>query len=249
MGFDWSHVTPGISTNTHTPLFSSPIAFDKHSAQISWHRRQGLQPMSDRVRNSESGRLNQVVTGLWLAYLGVRWFGSDDMEKKTAKDFDQELLYLFDQYVHGGIDRRAFLDRAAKFAVGGVTAAMLLDALSPKFAEAQVVAKDDPRLKAEMLEYPSPQGSGTMKGYLVRPAKARREAAGYPGRARESRAQPAHRGRRAPPGAREFRDLRARCPDAARRISRRGRRRRAGALRQTGPGEDARRHAGGGEPG
>ena len=92
------------------------------------------------------------------------------MQKKTAKDFDQELLYLFDQYVHGGIDRRGFLDRAAKFAVGGVTAAMLLDALSPKFAEAQVVAKDDPRLKAEMLEYPSPQGSGAMKGYLVRPA-------------------------------------------------------------------------------
>ena len=93
------------------------------------------------------------------------------MEKKTARDFDQELLNLFDQYVHGGIDRRGFLDRAAKFAVGGMTAAMLLDALSPKFAEAQVVAKDDPRLRAEMLEYPSPQGSGTMKGYLVRPAK------------------------------------------------------------------------------
>ena len=94
------------------------------------------------------------------------------MQKKTAKDFDQELLYLFDEYVHGGIDRRGFLDRAAKFAVGGMTAAMLLDALSPKFAEAQVIAKDDARLKAEMLEYPSPQGSGTMKGYLVRPARA-----------------------------------------------------------------------------
>ena len=93
------------------------------------------------------------------------------MEKKTARDFDQELLNLFDQYVHGGIDHRGFLDRAAKFAVGGMTAAMLLDALSPKFAEAQVVAKDDPRLRAEMLEYPSPQGSGTMKGYLVRPVK------------------------------------------------------------------------------
>ena len=61
------------------------------------------------------------------------------MEKKTSKDFDQELLHLFDQYVHGGIDRRAFLDRAAKFAAGGITAAMLLDQLSPKFAEAQVV--------------------------------------------------------------------------------------------------------------
>jgi carboxymethylenebutenolidase len=94
------------------------------------------------------------------------------MERKTAQDFDQELLNLFDQYVHGGIDRRGFLDRAAKYAVGGMTAAMLLDALNPRFAEAQLVAKDDPRLKAEMLEYPSPQGSGTMKGYLVRPAAA-----------------------------------------------------------------------------
>jgi carboxymethylenebutenolidase len=94
------------------------------------------------------------------------------MVKKTAKDYDQGLLNLFDQYVHGGIDRRTFLDRAGRFAVGGVTAGMLLDELSPKFAEAQVVAKDDPRLKAEMVEYPSPKGSGTMKGYLVRPATA-----------------------------------------------------------------------------
>ena len=62
------------------------------------------------------------------------------MERKTAKDFDQELLDLFDQYVHGGVDRRGFLDRAGKFAVGGVTAGMLLDVLSPKFAEAQQVA-------------------------------------------------------------------------------------------------------------
>ncbi len=94
------------------------------------------------------------------------------MERKTAEDFDPELLILFDAYVHGHVDRRGFLDRATKFAVGGVTAGMLLDALSPKFAEAQKVAKDDPRLKAEMVEYPSPQGTGTMKGYLARPAKA-----------------------------------------------------------------------------
>lgn len=94
------------------------------------------------------------------------------MERKTAADFDQELLDLFDQYVHGGIDRRTFLDRASKFAVGGVTAAMLLDALSPRFAEAQVVKPEDARLKTSRVEYPSPQGSGTMKGYLVQPAKA-----------------------------------------------------------------------------
>jgi carboxymethylenebutenolidase len=94
------------------------------------------------------------------------------MERKTAADFDQELLILFDAYVHGAIDRRGFLDKARKFAVGGVTAAMLLDQLNPKFAEAQVVAPDDKRIKTEDIEYPSPQGSGTMKGHLVRPAAA-----------------------------------------------------------------------------
>lgn len=94
------------------------------------------------------------------------------MSRKTAADFDPEVLILFDAYVHGALDRRGFLDKAAKYTVGGVTAAMLLDELSPKFAEAQQVAKDDPRLKAEFVTYPSPSGSGTMRGYLVRPAKA-----------------------------------------------------------------------------
>jgi carboxymethylenebutenolidase len=94
------------------------------------------------------------------------------MERKTAHDFDQELLVLFDAYVHGGLDRRGFLDKAAKFAVGGVTAAMLLDQLSPKFLEAQVVRTDDDRIVAEYAEYDSPNGSGKMRGYLVRPAKA-----------------------------------------------------------------------------
>ena len=65
------------------------------------------------------------------------------MERKTAHDFDQELLVLFDAYVHGALDRRGFLDRAAKYAVGGVTAVMLLEQLSPKFAEAEVVPADD----------------------------------------------------------------------------------------------------------
>jgi carboxymethylenebutenolidase len=93
------------------------------------------------------------------------------MERKTAHDFDQDLLILFDAYVHGGIDRRAFLDRAAKFAVGGVTAAMLLEQLSPKFLEAQVVRPTDDRIVAEYKEYDSPNGYGKMRGYLVRPAK------------------------------------------------------------------------------
>jgi carboxymethylenebutenolidase len=94
------------------------------------------------------------------------------MERRKATDFDQELLNLFDKYVHGAIDRRGFLDGASKFAVGGMTAAMLLDALNPRFAEAQQVPQDDKRLKAEYLEYPSPQGTGKMRGYFVRPAAA-----------------------------------------------------------------------------
>jgi carboxymethylenebutenolidase len=94
------------------------------------------------------------------------------MDRRKATDFDQELLNLFDEYVHGAIDRRGFLDRAGKYAVGGVTAAMLLDALNPQFAAAQQVPKDDNRLKAEYVEYPSPQGNGPMRGYLVRPAAA-----------------------------------------------------------------------------
>ena len=81
------------------------------------------------------------------------------MERKTAHDFDQELLVLFDAYVHGALDRRGFLDKAAKYAVGGVTAAMLLDQLSPKFVEAQVVKPEDPRIKVQNLEYESPNGT------------------------------------------------------------------------------------------
>ena len=94
------------------------------------------------------------------------------MERKRAEDFDQDLLILFDAYVHGDIDRRGFLDKAAKFAVGGVSAAMLLDMLSPKFAEAQQVPKDDKRLKTDYVEYESPKGYGKMRGYLARPANA-----------------------------------------------------------------------------
>ncbi len=94
------------------------------------------------------------------------------MQRKTAQDFDQDLLILFDAYVHGTIDRRAFLDRAQKFAVGGMTAGMLLTALSPNFAAAQLVPKNDPRIKTETLEFASPNGYGTMKGYLAKPATA-----------------------------------------------------------------------------
>lgn len=94
------------------------------------------------------------------------------MPRKTAHDYDQELLSLFDAYVHGDLDRRGFLERAARFAVGGVTAAMLLEELQPRFAEAQVIPPGDERLRAEHVEYASPAGSGTMGGYWVLPAEA-----------------------------------------------------------------------------
>jgi carboxymethylenebutenolidase len=90
----------------------------------------------------------------------------------TAQDFDQEVLSLFDAYVHGNLDRRGFLRQAQKFAKAGVTAAGLLAALSPDFAAGQQVRPDDARLRTERPSYPAPLGSGTVKGYLARPAGA-----------------------------------------------------------------------------
>ena len=90
----------------------------------------------------------------------------------TTGDFDQDLLILFDAYVHGSLDRRGFLDKAQRFAKAGVTAAGLLAALSPDFAAGQQVLKDDPRLKTEWVTIDSPGGSGKLRGYLVRPASA-----------------------------------------------------------------------------
>jgi carboxymethylenebutenolidase len=92
------------------------------------------------------------------------------MERKKASDFPQELLDLFHLYVHGEIDRAAFLSRAAKFAVGGMTAAGLLAMLKPNYAWAQQVPKDDKRIRTEYDTVPSPQGNGSIRGYLVRPA-------------------------------------------------------------------------------
>jgi carboxymethylenebutenolidase len=89
-----------------------------------------------------------------------------------ASDFDPAVLKLFDQYVHGLIDRRGFLDGATRYATAGVSAAGLLTALSPQFAHAQKVLPTDPRIKTEWIEIASPQGNGQLRGYLVRPAKA-----------------------------------------------------------------------------
>ena len=89
--------------------------------------------------------------------------------RKQASDFPQELLNLFDKYVHGEIPRRDFLEGANKFAVGGLTAAVLLESLAPNYAWAQQVPKDDARIVTEWVSVDSPEGNGTIKGYLAKP--------------------------------------------------------------------------------
>lgn len=93
-------------------------------------------------------------------------------ERKKASDFPPEVMKLFDGYVHGGITRREFLDRAGKYALGGISAAAMLESLQPNFAWAEQVKKDDARIKTAYVEYDSPNGSGKMRGYMAQPAKA-----------------------------------------------------------------------------
>jgi carboxymethylenebutenolidase len=95
------------------------------------------------------------------------------MTRKTAQDFHPEVLKLFDGYVHGSLSRRDFLKDAARYAIGGITALGLLEALSPQFAQAAQVEGNDPRIKASYVEFPSPDGYGKVRGYLVQPAQAR----------------------------------------------------------------------------
>jgi carboxymethylenebutenolidase len=94
------------------------------------------------------------------------------MERRKASDYPQEVLDLFDGYVHGRLTRRDFLDCAGKYAVGGFTAAAMFESLRPNFALAQQIAKDDKRIQTQQVEYDSPQGSGKMRGYLAKPAKS-----------------------------------------------------------------------------
>ena len=93
-------------------------------------------------------------------------------ERKKASDFPQEVLKLFDGYVHGFIERRDFLEGAAKVLGGGAAALGVLSALQPEYAWAQQVPADDERIRAEYVEYPSPNGSGTMRGYMAVPEGA-----------------------------------------------------------------------------
>ena len=94
------------------------------------------------------------------------------MERKKATEFPQELLDIYDEYVHGIIDRRLFFTKATKFATAGVTVAALVDSLSPHYAWAEQISKTDSRIQTEYVEYDSPQGHGKMRGYLARPANA-----------------------------------------------------------------------------
>lgn len=93
------------------------------------------------------------------------------MERKKASDFPPELLELFDRYVHGDLDRRGFLDGAKRFATGGLTATALWESLRPNYAWAQQVPKDDARIATGYETVSSPQGNGSIRGYLVRPVK------------------------------------------------------------------------------
>jgi len=94
------------------------------------------------------------------------------MTRKTVADFDPDVLKAFDLYVHGDIDRRGFIERVARLGLGVAGAASALEALRPRFAQAEQVRKDDPRLAGQTVEFPSPESNGVVKGYLVKPAKA-----------------------------------------------------------------------------
>ncbi|MCT8329413.1 YghX family hydrolase [Albidovulum sediminis] len=94
------------------------------------------------------------------------------MTRLSARDFAPELLELYDFYAHGMITKREFLDRAAKYAAGGLTASALLGLMSPNYALAEQVRADDPDIRGEYVTYPSPNGHGEVRGYLVRPAAA-----------------------------------------------------------------------------
>jgi len=97
---------------------------------------------------------------------------TEKMERKSASDYPQELLDLFHEYQHGDINRRTFLDRAGKFAVGGLTVAAIFESLSPNYAWAQQVPADDKRIKVSREVVDSPAGNGSIKGYLGRPSKS-----------------------------------------------------------------------------
>lgn len=112
---------------------------------------------------------------VWLGKIAVDTLdkqGEQAMKRMKASDFSQELLDLYDGYAHGQVTKREFLEQASRFAVGGVTAAAILQNLSPKYALAQQVDPSDPGIQTEWIEYDSPEGHGAIRAYLVRPSDA-----------------------------------------------------------------------------
>ena len=95
-----------------------------------------------------------------------------DGPRKSARDFDPRILQIFDGYVHGRITKRQFIEEAGQYAAAGVTGAMILAALQPDYALAEQVAPDDPAIRNEWIDYQSPEGNGTIKGLMARPAGA-----------------------------------------------------------------------------
>ncbi len=96
------------------------------------------------------------------------------MERKGASEYPQELLDLFHEYQHGDISRRTFLERAGRFAVGGLTVAAIFESLRPNYAWAEQVPPDDKRIKVGYEVVQSPAGNGSIKGYLARPAQGKK---------------------------------------------------------------------------
>ena len=139
--------------------------------------------------------------------------------EQTKQQIPAEAIEAYNQYIHGEIDRRAFMSRVNKVAVSTVAAAAIVDQLMPNYAAAQQVSPTDARLKTEYATVPSPNGNGSIKGYLVRPASAgSNKLPEHPRRPREPRTQPAHRRRRASSRARELHGVRAGRPDLGRRL-------------------------------
>ena len=160
------------------------------------------------------------------------------MQRKKAADFPQELLNLFDVYVHGGMSRRAFLDGAQKFAVGGVSAARAAGDAEAELRLGGAGPPDDARIMAKSR--PCPRRRATAASRAISSARPERQTAGRARRAREPRPEPLYRGRRATPRDRQFHRLRAGRAHFGRRLSRRRREGRGRCSRQVDAGEDAR---------
>src|SRR6476469_787612 len=95
----------------------------------------------------------------------------------TRSKLPREAIQLYNEFIHGQISRRAFMDGVQRFAIGGVTAATIVEALMPNYALGQQVSKTDDRIKATYETVPSPKGNGSIKGYLVRPVSANSRSA------------------------------------------------------------------------